>query len=242
MEIFDKCKWNYTSDSNMVILTGAGISAESGIPTFRTGDDGLWMNYPIEMVAYPRGLRDYRDEVIEFYNKLRDVSNSSKPNDGHRLIAELQSMSNVYLITQNIDELHERGGSTQVAHIHGNIHESICEGDDEHTFTTMIADKASSTCPHCLNLLRPNITLFNEEPQNIPEIYTALDACTHLVLIGTSGEVYPAAGFKEYVKKRWGNKAKVLNINIDVPPDHNVDYFLETSATEGLRILLDATQ
>ena len=166
------------------------------------------------------------------------------PNEGHKLVAEIQKKTGAYLITQNIDNLHERGGSIQVTHMHGSLYESVCEGEDEHIFQQPVDQNPNQPCNHCLNLLRPNVTLFTEEPQFMYEIYDKLDECTHLVLVGTSGDVYPAAEFKEYVrrrrKRRGTRRAKVLNINIEIEEDYHVDYFLKMNATEGLRVLRQA--
>jgi len=239
MKTFNKEEWDFGPDSKMVILTGSGISADSGIPTFRTGEDGLWLNYPIDVIAHPRGLAENREQFIEFYNRARKICSDSKPNDGHKYIDEIQDITDAYLITQNIDNLHERGGSYQVAHMHGSLYESVCEGEDEHVFQQPVHQDINKPCAHCLHLLRPNITLFTEEPQYLAEIYEKLDECTHLVLVGTSGEVYPAAGFKEYVR---GRGAKVLNINLEIEPDYHINFCLHMSATNGLRLLHEALQ
>lgn len=239
MKDFNKDEWSFNKDSKMVILTGAGASAESGIPTFRTGEDGLWLNYPVDVIAHPRGLRDNRDEFIEFYNKARKMTDECEPNDTHKFINSIQEEYGVYLITQNIDDLHERAGSKQVCHMHGSLYQLVCLGEDEHKYDKSGYHHPDEPCPECYHLMRPDVTLFTEEPKNIPEIYRKLDECTHLVLIGTSGEVYPAAGFKEYVKNK-EVPSKVLNINIEIEYDYNVDFYIHKSSSKGIKELYEA--
>ena len=244
MRLFNKEDWEFGPDSKMVILTGAGISEPSGIPTFRTGEDALWLNYPVEEIAYPRGLESNREQFIEFYNKARKMTSTCVPNKGHDIINELQEEFGAYLITQNIDDLHERAGSYQVTHMHGSLFESVCQGEYEHIFQEPVTQVVDKPCPHCYHLLRPNVTLFTEEPQYMDEIYDKLDECTHLVLVGTSGEVYPAAEFKKYVGKkrsqRSTRRAKVLNINIDIERDKHVQFYLQETAVDGLNTLYNA--
>ncbi len=127
-------EWNFTKNSKLVILTGSGISVDSGIPAYRIGKNATWLNYPVEIIGNPNGLKYYRDEFIEFYNKARRLSTKSSPNEVHKIITDIQNKYNAFLITQNVDDLHEKSGSRQVCHVHGTLYELACEGDERHEY------------------------------------------------------------------------------------------------------------
>ena len=191
---------------NLVVLTGAGMSAESGISTFRDVG-GLWEQYPVEQVATPEGYAANPELVINFYNDRREQLLKVKPNRGHILLAELEKHFNVTVITQNVDNLHERAGSRHVIHLHGeltkvtsslqpNNPKCIKELKPEE-FRVKMGDKAADG-----SQLRPFIVWFGEP---VPMIETAIDEAMKadiFVIIGTSLNVYPAAGLLNYVPEK----------------------------------------
>jgi NAD-dependent deacetylase len=179
----------------LVVLSGAGISAESGLKTFRSSD-GLWEEYPIESVATPSAWRANPDLVHTFYNLRRAQIINAKPNFAHEQLAQLEAHFNVSIVTQNIDDLHERAGSTSVLHLHGNIRFSKSSGPNQekayypiHGATLSITELCPDGYP-----LRPHVVWFGE---NVPLLQTAADIISSadiLLVIGTSLTVYPAAG------------------------------------------------
>ncbi|MDN2481080.1 Sir2 family NAD+-dependent deacetylase [Vibrio astriarenae] len=184
---------------NIVILTGAGISAESGIQTFRA-QDGLWENHRIEEVATPEGYERNPELVQEFYNKRRAGLKrpSIKPNAAHLALGELASKfsGKVTVVTQNIDNLHERGGSENVIHMHGELLKARCPESNQ--VIEMHDDIKMGDHCHCCQLpnqLRPHVVWFGEMPLQMGEIYSLLQESDLFISIGTSGVVYPAAGF-----------------------------------------------
>ena len=186
---------------SVVVLTGAGISAESGIRTFRAAD-GLWEEHRIEDVASPEGFARDPALVHHFYNQRRHqlLHENIEPNQAHRSLADFERAFNgsFTLITQNIDDLHERAGSSNLLHMHGELLQMRCA----HTETRYPWHTDSSTqsiCECCSEkgLLRPDIVWFGEMPFYMDQIYQALEECDLFVAIGTSGNVYPAAGFFE---------------------------------------------
>ncbi len=181
----------------IVVLTGAGISAESGVATFRDAG-GLWEKYDPMAVATPEAFRRDPELVYRFYNARRAQLGGVRPNAAHRALARLQREfpGTVFLVTQNVDNLHERGGSPQVCHMHGELARVLCnrcarsaehEGDCD----------ASTRCPVCGRAggLRPDVVWFGEIPYHMDEIDAQLADCDLFVAVGTSGQVYPAAGF-----------------------------------------------
>ncbi len=187
---------------NITILTGAGVSAESGMKVFRE-KDGLWENHRIEDVATYEGYVRNKKLVHDFYNMLRAKVKKLDPNNAHIALAKLEqnwTKGKVYLITQNIDDLHERAGSKHVIHMHGVLNSMICEhcGKELEFFE---ASTSEDVCPHCGRaLLRPNIVWFGEVPYYLDEIEQILGQTNVFLCIGTSGVVYPAAGFASLTK------------------------------------------
>ena len=187
----------------IVFLTGAGMSAESGIATFR-GGGGLWDSYPVEQVATPEGFRANPSLVLEFYNKRRRELLTVKPNRGHELVAELEKRYRVTIVTQNVDDLHERAGSTDVIHLHGELMKacsSLAPDDDgyvialpQSSLDINIGDKAGDG-----SQLRPYIVWFGEAVPLMDEAVSSLRDADIFVIIGTSLNVYPAAGLLNYV-------------------------------------------
>ncbi len=207
------------------ILTGAGISAESGIKTFRD-TDGRWNEYDVTDVATPEGFYKNPKLVLDFYNHRRKEVADARPNKAHYALAALQHNENfdVTLITQNVDDLHEKAGSKKVLHMHGSLHESICRkcGDITTANEVMQTHDICDDCYH--SALRPNIVWFGEFPYHMEVIDDALRSCDIFVAIGTSGTVYPAAGFVKTAKK----KARAHTVEINLHPSDNKYMFTET--------------
>jgi NAD-dependent deacetylase len=202
---------------SIVVLTGAGISAESGLPTFR-GGDGLWLGWRLDDVATPEAFARQPDVVQRFYDLRRRqlLGREIAPNAAHRALAELERRwpGQVQIVTQNIDDLHERAGSTNLIHMHGELLKARCtrcpavcpwRGD--------LAD--AHRCPGCdgVDVLRPHVVWFGEMPLELDAIYAALAACDLFVAIGTSGQVYPAAGFVEEVRRH--GRAHTVELNLE---------------------------
>lgn len=198
---------------NIVILTGAGISAESGIRTFRD-QDGLWEEHRVEDVATPEAFSRDPALVQRFYNlrraQLRDPH--VVPNAAHKALAELESQweGEFLLVTQNVDNLHRRAGSRNLLHMHGKLDQVFCLNCDEH-FNWVADWELQAPCPHCgkVGAVRPDIVWFGEMPYHMEEIYAALEKADFFISIGTSGNVYPAAGF---VQLAW--KAHKIEVNM----------------------------
>lgn len=199
--------------ASIVVLTGAGISAESGVRTFRD-QDGLWEKHRIEDVATPEGFARDPGLVQRFYNARRAQLREVHPNAAHTALARLEARwpGELLVVTQNVDDLHERAGSRKLIHMHGELLKARCqrcggvepcEGDLD----------ASSLCAHCgtHGRMRPHIVWFGEIPLEMECIYEALDRCDLFVAIGTSGNVYPAAGFVDAANPR----AHTLELNLE---------------------------
>lgn len=191
----------------LAILTGAGVSAESGISTFR-GGDGLWDNYPVEDVASIDGWYRNPALVLKFYNERRRQLATVRPNDAHRVIAELEKDYDVDVITQNVDNLHERAGSTRVLHLHGEltkVRPENCYNDEDGFSTETVFDigyddvNIGDLAPNG-SQLRPHIVWFGEPVPNIGRAMDIVEKADILLIVGTSLQVYPAAGLYRYAK------------------------------------------
>ena len=184
-----------TKTRNIVILTGAGISAESGIDTFR-GAGGLWENHRVEDVATPEAFDRDPDLVLRFYDMRREAIQTKAPNDAHVALSELDRNwpGELLIVTQNVDDLHERAGASRVLHMHGEHLNAWCTACDARSrWTGTLRDRPE--CPACgVAALRPDIVWFGEMPYRMEEIYAAVRGADLFVSIGTSGAVYPAAG------------------------------------------------
>lgn len=189
-------------DTSIVILTGAGISAESGLPTFRD-KDGLWEGHRVEDVASPEAFRRNPDLVHAFYNLRRAALTMVKPNAAHLALARLQRefRGQVTLVTQNVDDLHERAGSPGVIHMHGELKKARCE-HCEHDCEWVGDLETGTPCPVCKRKggMRPDIVWFGEIPYHMERIEQVLEDANLFVSIGTSGNVYPAAGFVNHAR------------------------------------------
>ncbi len=200
---------------NIVILTGAGISAESGIPTFRAAD-GLWEGHRVEDVATPEAYERQPEVVQKFYNERRRyLLNGIEANEGHRALARLEAEypSEVLLVTQNIDNLHEKGGSQKVLHMHGELLKGRCLacGEECEVVGDLGPDSQCSLCEE-RGKIRPAIVWFGEMPDHMPQIEKALMEADLFLSVGTSGQVYPAAGFVEIARVAG---AETIEVNLD---------------------------
>lgn len=224
----------------LVFLTGAGMSVESGFKTFR-GNDGLWENYPVEQVATHEGWLADPDLVTRFYNMLRTKLYAAQPNEGHKLIKALEKEYNVTVITQNVDNLHEKAGSSHVIHLHGELSKVCSSRDpDDPRYQQELDPDHCTVAPGAKagdgSLLRPFIVFFGE---SVPMISVAAEAVMQadaLVIIGTSLNVYPAAGLVQYARR--GTPLYLID------PDpmtgnalHGVTH-IEAGASEGMRRLV----
>ena len=220
---------------NLVVLTGAGVSAESGLQTFRD-HDGLWMGYNVYEVATPEGWKKDRASVQDFYNKRRSEVARAQPNAAHLAIAELQSKYNVYVITQNIDELHERAGSKNVLHLHGNIFEMKSDLNDDLIYSVK-GDIDADALAEDGGYLRPNVVWFGEAVDLIPVAAEIVSTADILIVVGTSLQVYPAAGLVDFTKPEVP-KYIVDKNPPDIDPGKNF-HIINKPATEGMKILLE---
>lgn len=218
---------------HLVVLTGAGISAESGLKTFRDAD-GLWMGYAIEDVATPRAFRSNPKLVLDFYNmRRRDVA-AAVPNKAHTALARLEEKYKVSIITQNIDDLHERGGSSQVLHLHGEIFKMRSSLSEDHITEIRTDIQLGDRAPDG-SQYRPHIVWF-EEPVPLIEHAAAIVATADIfVLIGTSLQVYPAAGLIHYLDQ----SVPKYVIDKKIPPVGRIPnlHLIEKPATEGVEAL-----
>ena len=197
----------------IVILTGAGISAESGLRTFR-GGDGLWEQHRMEDLATPEAFRRDPGLVQRFYNERRRQLKSVQPNPAHAALARLDAEwpGELLLVTQNVDDLHDRAGSRRLLHMHGELRKARCQDcGSVHAWEDDI--EPASSCPACASSgrLRPHIVWFGEMPLEMDRIFAALEECGLFLSIGTSGNVYPAAGFVQSVTP----SARTIEINLE---------------------------
>ena len=187
---------------NIVILTGAGISAESGLATFRSSN-GLWNNHKVEDVASVEGFERNPALVPHFYNELKTEVEQAKPNAAHLAISKLQQEypATVSIITQNVDTLHEKGGNKNVYHIHGQINQAVCLNCG-HIIETFGDVDTETSCPQCeaSGMMKPNIVFFGENLLCMDKVEQLLQTCDLFISIGTSGVVFPAAAFVQTAK------------------------------------------
>ncbi len=202
------------------VLTGAGISAESGIQTFR-GASGLWEGHKVEDVASPAEFQRDPTIVFEFYNVRRAKIRDAQPNAAHLALARLgrEFQGTVTVVTQNIDDLHERAGSRNVIHMHGEAMKARCQKCEAVAVWENNLDE-TSVCPKCLasESLRPHIVWFGEIPLFMDEIYLALSEAGLFISIGTSGKVYPAAGFAEAASRQGIRTIEVNPDSTEISP------------------------
>ncbi|HCB04436.1 MAG TPA: NAD-dependent protein deacylase [Nocardioides bacterium] len=196
----------------IVVLTGAGISAESGVPTFRDAD-GLWEGHRVEDVATPEAYDRQPTTVHRFYDARREALSGVAPNPAHEALARLEEAvgDDLLVVTQNIDDLHERAGSTRVLHMHGELLSALCRScGGRFPWTGELGD--FPPCPGCgTTELRPDVVWFGEIPYDLDRIFLALERADLFVSIGTSGAVYPAAGFVQ-AAATYGARTLELNL------------------------------
>jgi NAD-dependent deacetylase len=217
----------------LVVLSGAGISAESGIPTFRDAG-GLWEGYPVEDVATPEGWRKNRELVLEFYNQRRKKALEVKPNRGHEILAELEKDFDLTIVTQNVDNLHERAGSSRVIHLHGSLFESRSTVDESLVYPIKgwelkLGDKCEKG-----SQLRPNIVWFGEMVPMMEVAASIASTADIFLIVGTSMAVYPAAGLIDYV----GRGVPKFVVDPKVPKVRNFQNlsFIQEKASVGMEI------
>lgn len=225
----------------IVVLTGAGMSVESGFKTFR-GSNGLWEDFPVEQVASHDGWERDPKLVNNFYNNLRRKLFDAKPNEGHLLVAELEKHYDVTVVTQNVDNLHEKAGSTNIIHLHGEL-TKVCSSRDQfdpryvRELTADDADVKEGELAGDGSLLRPFIVFFGE---SVPMIEPAVEATMMadvFIIIGTSLNVYPAAGLVNYVRP--GTPVYLIDPEHVAAPHINNFTQIQKGASEGMRILMD---
>lgn len=180
----------------LVVLTGAGISAESGIKTFRDSD-GLWEGHDVMEVATPEGWRKNQELVLDFYNKRRQQLKEVEPNLGHKILAELEQDFDVHIITQNVDDLHERAGSTKVLHLHGELLK-VRSTQNRNLILDWTDDLHTGDLDENGHQLRPHIVWFGEDVPALDEAIQITEKADYFAVIGTSLQVYPAAGLISY--------------------------------------------
>jgi NAD-dependent deacetylase len=220
---------------NIVILTGAGISAESGIDTFRSAG-GLWEQHRVEDVATPEAFSRDPDLVLRFYDMRRAAIQEKVPNAAHRALAELDAQwnGNLLIVTQNVDDLHERGGARRVLHMHGEHLKAWCTSCDirSHWRGTLI-DRPC--CPVCqARTLRPDVVWFGEMPYRMGEIHAALREADLFVSIGTSGAVYPAAGLV-----RTARELGLQTLELNLERSQGSNWFHETRLGPATEVVPD---
>jgi NAD-dependent deacetylase len=221
------------SRKRLVALTGAGISAESGLKTFRDSD-GLWEGYNIHEVATPRAWHRDPQLVLDFYNMRRRNVLAATPNDAHRILAELQDHFEVYIVTQNIDDLHERSGSRHVLHLHGEIMKMRSDRDPDVLYDYTEDIKLGQLAPDG-GQFRPHVVWFEEPVPMIAEAIPLMASADIFVLVGTSLVVYPAAGLVDYVPA--DVPKYVVDKHIPVVNHYRNVIPVEKPATEGMRLV-----
>lgn len=220
----------------LVVLSGAGISAESGIKTFRDSD-GLWENHRVEDVATPQAWKRNQKLVLDFYNERRKQALSVEPNAAHRILKDLEEYFDITIITQNVDHLHERAGSSHVVHLHGELFKSRSTGNPNLIYDIEGWElKAGDFCAEG-SQLRPHIVWFGEEVPLMTEAMHLTEQADIFVVIGTSLAVYPAAGLVYYVSK--GTPIYLIDpMKPDITLTKNMT-FIQEKATVGAKILYD---
>lgn len=219
--------------SNIVILTGAGISAESGLATFRS-PDGLWEGHRVEDVCTPEALARDATLVHRFYDERRAKLKEVAPNPAHAALAALDAAwpGELLIVTQNVDDLHERAGAKRLLHMHGELCSALCAACGKAVLWTDPLPPRS-VCSGCKRAsLRPDIVFFGEMPYEMDRIYAAIEAADLFVSIGTSGAVYPAAGFVQAARHAG---ARTVELNLD--PSAGSDHFHESRMGPASRLV-----
>jgi NAD-dependent deacetylase len=232
-QVFCRRNDTYGPMTNIVILTGAGISAESGLGTFRDAD-GLWTRYRIEDVATPDAFKRNPALVLDFYNQRRAQAARAQANAAHTALARLEAQhpGKVLVVTQNVDGLHEQAGSTNVIHMHGQLDQALC-ASCEHRWPAAATMAPGDACPQCeATAARPDVVWFGEMPYHMEAIDEALWRADIFVSIGTSGNVYPAAGFVQTARM-----AGAHTIELNLEPSDGASLFEETHLGPATRVV-----
>tara|TARA_Y100000590_G_scaffold461886_1_gene624544 strand:- start:1407 stop:2141 length:735 start_codon:yes stop_codon:yes gene_type:complete len=225
-------------ESRIFILTGAGISQESGIKTFRD-QNGLWNNHKIQEVATLDGFKNNPQLVYKFYNDRRRELNhkNTKANKAHTILSNLEKYININIITQNIDNLHEKAGSSNVIYMHGELNKVRCVNNEKHIFNWIKDLNENHKCNICDSHMRPHICWFGEMPYKMDKIHHLAYNSDLFVSIGTSGEVYPAAGFVNIFKEM---KKPTIELNLEPSRNNNqFDYAIYKPATIAVKEFKD---
>ncbi len=226
------------SSRSVTVLTGAGISADSGVPTFR-GADGLWKNFRPEELASPEAFDRDPQLVWEWYNWRRELLSTKTPNPAHDALVQLEALlPHFWLITQNVDGLHAEAGTRNLSEIHGNIWKVRCTQCHQISSNREVPLPYPPTCTSCQGLLRPHIVWFGESLDSdvLEHCYSALSDCEILLIVGTSGVVYPAASFAPVAKNQG---AFVVELNLEETPNSSVvDVSFQGKAKELVPLLL----
>jgi NAD-dependent deacetylase len=229
----------FTPQDRLFVLTGAGISAESGLATFR-GSGGLWNGHRVEEVATPEAWEANPELVWRFYSQRRRDALAAQPNAAHKALAKIEEKLGdcFYLCTQNVDDLHERAGSHRIHHMHGSLYQSRCIRCNQPFPDQSFYEDPNNlpTCKSCGQPIRPHIVWFGEIPLDMDAIYYELNRATTLLVVGTSGSVYPAAGFVHIANQR-----RMRTIYIGPEEPLNIEAFDEvilSTATEALPKLI----
>lgn len=221
-------------NKKLVVLSGAGISQESGIKTFRDSN-GLWENHDIMEVASPEGWKRNRGLVQEFYNQRRKQALECQPNEAHKILASLENHFEVTVITQNVDDLHERGGSSHVIHLHGELSKSQSTKNPKLVYPVDGWEIKEGDCCELGSQLRPHIVWFGEPVPKMEEAISYAESADYFIVVGTSLQVYPAAGLIDFVPKT----AKKFLVDVIIPnsPLTKGVFCVEKKASEGLKLL-----
>lgn len=222
----------------VVVLSGAGVSAESGIKTFRDAD-GLWEGHDVMEVATPEGWRKNRELVLDFYNQRRRQLKEVQPNAAHLALVELETHFDTYIVTQNVDDLHERAGSTQVVHLHGELLKARSTTDPSLIYhwpeDILLTDKCAKG-----SQLRPHIVWFGEEVPMLGVAASLVAEAHHVIIVGTSMQVYPAAGLVGVAPMDaqiyYVDPKPALNYELSMIPNLEV---IPERATTGIRLVVD---
>lgn len=229
--------------AKVVVTTGAGMSKESGIPTFRDAPSALWENYDPQALATPEGFLTDPPLVWRWYAERRRMIAQCSPNPGHAAIAAMETLYDEFLlITQNIDDLHRKAGSTNVIELHGNIFRYKCFDHGHPVVDLPETHEVPPRCPECGSLVRPNVVWYGEVlgEQNLERAFRSTEHCDAMLVVGTSGIVYPAAGFPGAAR---GAGARVIEINPErTPITPEAHAFVARAAGEALPELLDAVR
>ncbi len=211
----------------IVVLSGAGVSAESGIKTFRDGN-GLWENHDIMEVASPEGFKRNPALVLDFYNQRRRQLQTVEPNSAHFALAELEKHHDVTIITQNVDDLHERAGSTDVIHLHGELLKARSTVD-ENLILEWKDDLNIGDCCDNNHQLRPHIVWFGEMVPMIEDASAIIEDADAIIIVGTSMQVYPAAGLIQYAKP--DAQVYFIDPNPSINPTKRISVYAEKAST-----------